>query len=234
MRVVVIVRTRDSEQFIEEFCSSYLCAYRIIVADGGSKDNTIKLAKQFSNVRVTRFDERIYNSDRTAWKNHPSMHINHLIMEAHRVRKINWIVFDDVDCVPNREIQDNFLDIFQEADEKKKYFIYACRMYIYKREKYFKDLSMPGGNFSPALWAWKPNMMFFAKLSESVHHNFSWIPKEEEILKLMPPKALLHYFYPSEEYMDAKVKFYKELEEPLTRNPKEFGGAMLDLEDWMV
>ena len=60
MKIVVIVRTKNEGLNMGRFCTNYRdCADLILVADGGSEDHTVDIAKCFANVKVRDFTERI-------------------------------------------------------------------------------------------------------------------------------------------------------------------------------
>ena len=59
MRIVVIARTRNEKKNIASFIQSYQWADRILVADGGSEDETVWLASQMNKTKVRKFDKKI-------------------------------------------------------------------------------------------------------------------------------------------------------------------------------
>ena len=59
MNVVVICRTRDETRNIARFCRAYAWADSILIADGGSTDTTLDIARQFKNVQVDLFTGRV-------------------------------------------------------------------------------------------------------------------------------------------------------------------------------
>jgi len=96
MNITVICRTRDEARNIGMFCKSYAWADQILIADGGSKDNTIQIARRFSNVKVRKFSERISKTDGELWRNPHGRHINFMIDWAES-SEADWIIFDDAD-----------------------------------------------------------------------------------------------------------------------------------------
>ncbi len=59
MKIGVLVRTLNEAHRIGQFCEAYKLADRILVADGGSEDNTVSIAESFKNVEVKKFVEQI-------------------------------------------------------------------------------------------------------------------------------------------------------------------------------
>lgn len=236
MKIYVIVRTRDSAYFIERFCSSYSWADKILVADGGSLDNTIQLASQFSNVEVKSFNEKVYRGD--TWRNPHGKHINFLIDWAES-EEADWIIFDDVDCVPNYKLKEDFMYPFELANSSEKDFIQVNRVYIYKDSLYFEKLTSPIIDgvvhlFKPSLWAWRAGCGYGFKEKDPFKQNLNF--KIKNAVELYPPFCLLHYFYPNDEYMKNKIDFYNaiyDFGDAKVRDPKIYGGQRLPLEEWM-
>lgn len=240
MKIITIARTRDSADFIDRFCQSYYWVDQVLIADGGSSDDSKKRASQYPNVTVKDFSEKVYRGD--TWRNPHGRHINFLIKWAEE-EGADWIIFDDVDCVPNFLIKDEFNMIFNDAEEDGNEFIFANRAYIYGEYQYFEKLTKPTvligqyeNEWIPSLWAWKANMGFAAKENDPFKHEFNKIPTQHSRLELYPPYCLLHYFYPNDEYMRKKLEFYNKIYDFGTarvRDPKEYGGQLLPLEGWM-
>jgi len=71
---VALVRTKNEERNIERFCFSYSLADAVLVADGGSTDNTIEIANSFHNVKVKHYKEKLIRNE--LWRNPHGKHIN--------------------------------------------------------------------------------------------------------------------------------------------------------------
>ncbi len=57
--IIAMVRTRNEEMNIGAFCESYQgIADKILVADGGSNDDTVEIALGYPKVKVRNFTER--------------------------------------------------------------------------------------------------------------------------------------------------------------------------------
>jgi glycosyltransferase involved in cell wall biosynthesis len=209
MKIMVLVRTRNEEQNIERFCLSYPWADKILVADGGSTDNTKEIAKSFYNVEVKDFTERIERNG--LWRNPHGKHINFLIDWAER-EKADWVIFDDCDCVPNFKLKSNIRSIIEETSQWYKNFIYVTRLYVWGRNKYFEKMSVQKGKYTPSLYAWRVSHLR-AKEDDPWSHSFSYDPNAGEIETLMPPFCLLHYFALSEEVETKKREFYINIEQ---------------------
>ena len=241
MNIIVIARTRNEELNIQRFCESYYWANKILIADGGSEDKTKEIAGKFPNVEIRDFTEKVWRHK--IWRNPHGKHINFMVDWAED-ENADWIIFDDVDCIPNFHIRSECYKIFEEAEEAGAEFILANRAYIYRDDRYFKDLTCPrtlAGTYDnewiPSLWAWKANLGFRASEDNPFKHEFIKRPTDYPRKELYPPYSLLHYFYPTDEYMQRKINFYDKIYDfgnAHVRDPKEYGGQLLPLEAWMV
>lgn len=238
MNIIATVRTLNAERFIDEFCQSYTWADELIIADGGSEDNTLSLASKYSNVYIIEFNERVYKDG--VWRNPHGKHINLLIDTAEQ-RGADWIIFDDADCIPNYEIKNEYIDIFADAEADGCEFILANRVYIYGRDQYFEKLTCPDNlseveydsEFIPSLWAWKAGLGFRASEDDPFRHEFNKRPTDYPRKELYPPYGLLHYFYPTDDYMQNKLEFYRKIYHKDVLDPIDYGGRLLPLEEWM-
>jgi len=241
MKIITLLRTRNESLNIERFCESYTWVNKILIADGGSEDNTIELARQYKNVEVRKFTKQV---DRKGeWRNPHGEHINYMIEWA-ELYSPDWIIFDDCDCVPNYAIKEEWERLFLDAEEDGNEFILANRVYIYGKDQYFHDLTCPkvlAGKYEdkyiPSLWAWKSGLGFRASEDDPFKHEFNRHPTDFPRKELYSPYCLLHYFYPNDEYMKRKLAFYNAVYEfgsaVKVRDPKDFGGQLLPLEKWM-
>jgi len=222
MKVVVCVRTRDNADIIGRFCYCYRWADRILIADGGSVDNTKQIASTYSNVEVMDFPIKEVYGER--WRNPFGKHFNFLMAWA-RSENPDWIIFDDSDCVPSSELQvygKSFLVSYVDA-------VYVERIYIKGDTQYYPQMNEPGAS----LWAWKASSDVYA--DEEVENKLYNIPSEN-VMTLYPPYGLLHYFYPDEKTIQGKLDLYKATGElgnvPL--HPNEHMGQLKPIEGWMT
>lgn len=201
--ITVIVRTRDEASNIDRFCQSYHWADKILIADGGSLDDTVKRALSYPNVEVREFAQRIYKNG--LWRNPHAEHINFLIDWTD---KPDWVIFDDCDCVPTLDLQKCFRDISNTTRDD---IIMLYRLYVWGDSQYFPKLNEPG----QSLYAWRGNIDIRAIDNNLWGSHEIFIP-DIPTLKLGLPLTCLHYYCPDEQTVLNKMEFYgKEMEHPL-------------------
>jgi len=154
MKIVVTVRTRNESRNIERFVTSYLRAGvdLILASDGGSTDDTVSIAAQFSKVLIDHFTERVQGGN-GLWRNPEGSHLNHLNDWA-VAQGADWIIHNDCDSVPNVELQKSLISHLILADVDREWgmpgIVQATLIYIYGQDQYFPELNKPG----PSLYAW--------------------------------------------------------------------------------
>lgn len=227
-KIICCVRTRNEELNVRRFCESYQWADEIIVADGGSEDKTLDIVREFPNTRIYQFTEKVWSHDNAVWGNPIDKHINFLIGRAVE-HEADWIIFDDCDCVPNLYLKRDGRTLLEQSKES---LIMVNRIYIYGEKEYFEELTKPDGTFTPSLWAWKNGAGVFANPVGDWNFEMNLNLDANTVRKLWPPYALLHYFYPSDEYMEKKLEFYRH--ETWTNDPKKYGGRLVPLPEWAV
>jgi Glycosyl transferase family 2 len=237
MKVIVIVRTRNEQHHIDEFCKSYWWADEIIVADGGSTDGTIALARTYRNVKMTFFHEVVDLKD--GYKFNPEgKHINFLIRAATK-DKADWIIFDDCDCYPNNLVKRDGRKLLESC---KNNFVAITRLYLWGEDKHFPRLAQPKEHdfdipkYVPSLWAWKADLGMVASEEQLIHCTFQINGIDQDfktnVLNLMPPYCLLHKFA-NPELTERKLHMYRDsglVSEMI--HPLEFGGPLEDLPEW--
>jgi len=225
MKIVVVVRTKNEVRNIARFCAAYKeCADLILVADGGSEDYTVPIAKCFNNVKVRHFEERI-EFPGGLWRNPHGKHMNFMFDWAVD-EGADWIIFDDCDSVPTATLKENIREIMTSAVHPT---IFADRLYIWGRNKYFPKLNE---SWTP-LYAWRPEAGIVAEERNPIACQILNIPPVEERVILKPPLCCLHYFCPDKETAQAKLDFYITIgEQKDATHPLEFGGPLEDLPEW--
>lgn len=243
----VIVRTRNEEKNINRFCQGYSWADRILVADGGSTDLTVVLAKYFANVEVRYFNERVTRNNE--WRNPEGKHINFLIDWANEDCGPNdWIIMDDCDSCPNYRLREDAKLIFDSSPEQT---MWMLRMYLYGTQQWFPSLT--GGGIPPmtadpegkdanvidwhGLWGWRAGM----NLRWYTGDGFTMTLVEPNVIKdkldrrhkLYYPYCLLHYFCLDQAETNRKMFFYRKImNAPQIKHPLEVHGEPKELPLW--
>jgi glycosyltransferase involved in cell wall biosynthesis len=228
-KIVVCVRARDEEKNIARFIKSYWWADQTLILDGGSLDNTKGIAHNFDKVEVRDFTEKVYGNN-GLWRNPEGRHINALINWAKEYDP-DWIVFDDCDSFPTKELQNDARDVFEKADAVGAMGIRAHHIYMYGKDKW-----LPGMNNNVGfVWAWKPKLKDMkAKESEEWGIILQNFPEPQEGILLKFPHALLHDYCPDIDTVNKKLEFYRKNGRMCyTPHPLE-SGPLADMESWMV
>lgn len=229
MKIVATVRTRNEARNIEKFCLSYQWADLILVADGGSEDNTIEVASLQPKTKVRSFTERRGMRNRY-WRNPEGAHLNFLADWAME-EGADWIIEDDCDCRPNYLLKENARGIFESTEMN---FILAVRMYLWRDGDHFPNMASPGGKkkWEASFWAWRATvpLRFY---DSSFAYEFTPKPTVDDSLRLLPPYCLLHYSWVDEDVLRKKMKFYDESGQiPGIRYPLDYAGELEPLPEW--
>ena len=235
MKIVVLVRTRNEAKRIGLFCQSYKDAEHIIVSDGGSDDATVAIASAFPNVVLRPFTERV-ELENGYWRNNDAAHANFLIAAAKEFAP-DWIIYDDCDCRPTRELKNQYRSILESTNKD---FVFVVRFYFWGTEHHFPKMARPVGELEPSLWAWRGSVDF-KMIDAPPAYTFSVNGKEAHSIRLeysnlalYPPLSLLHYSW-DEERIEQKLKDYRD--SGFIKgydDPRTFAGRMLPKEDWMI
>lgn len=224
MKVITTCRTRNEARNIARFCEAYHWADAVLIADGGSTDNTMDIARMYPNVEVSWFPEKVWNKEGTYWRNPYGKHLNYTVGWA-LAEGADWIISDDCDCVPTTALQRDARAILEDTDKQ---VVLLYRLYVWGQAEYFPRLNDPG----KSLWAWHKDMPVRALDNDWTHDiPMCWEPEQE--LKLEPPHACLHYFCPDEATVERKLTFYRESgEQPGALHPLQGCGEVATLPEW--
>lgn len=223
MKIVTTVRTLNEQENISAFYSCYAAwVDKILVADGGSTDDTVRRAKTYKKIAVRNFTEKVTKNG--VWRNPQGKHINFLLDWAFEEEQADWVIFDDCDCFPNYLLQSMGRHLFETAELNGYTAIYAHRLYIYM-DKYFPGMNAPG----QSIWAWSKNSGIRASLRDPIYYELLNMPAEEQGLKLEHPYVLLHKAWPDEATIQRKQNFYEKIRGIPQDHPLKFGGQLASL-----
>jgi len=235
--IIVTVRTRDEAHRIGQFCEAYKDADKILVADGGSEDDTVSIASSYPNVEILHFTERV-QLDKGLWRNNDSDHANFLFKHAYEYEP-DWVIFDDCDIRPNYLLRENYRAILDQSDGET---VLAVRVYLWGTEQYFPALSSPLGEElgQGSLWAWRGDLDLWtvdvppAFTFRTGDKHIKEFRTDTKCLELQFPFCLLHYSWDDPDRVNAKVTYYRSSGFiPGMRHPLDMGGKRKPLAPFM-
>lgn len=233
MLVATVCRVVNESAHIKRFLSHYSeISDVILLADGGSTDDTLELARKYRKVRIRHFSERVERNG--IWRNPEGKHLNFMADWAAKAGA-DWIIMDDCDSAPNKELRSSralrslmkneLLDVIK-----------VPRMYLWGTDKWFPELS---GMHDPkrgdwtGLWAFRPNKIKWSEINPYANELTNPQLEGLNVERLQFPNALLHYFCLNEELVQRKLAFYRDSEQvPNMPHPLDSCGPVEDLPVW--
>lgn len=236
MKIIATVRTFDEAEHIEKFCKSYSqFADSILVADGGSTDNTVLLASQFPKVDIDYFPTKV-ECKNGIWRNPDGPHIQFLVDWA-EAEGADWIVHQDCDQRPNKFLKEDIRDILATTKED---FVCVTQIFLWGKDRYFPQMAAEERGWHQGLWAWRANL-HLKIIDKMPHYEFSLDGKksidinDQNPKRLMPPYCFMHYGWETPEKTQAHVDYYQKSGLiPGMNHPLKMGGPTKPLQDWMV
>lgn len=237
MKIIATARARDEEKHIRQWCESYSeFADILLIADGGSKDRTVKIALEYPKVQVRNYDVEVKLRDGTM-RNPDGDHIQFLVDWATEL-KGDWIVHQDMDQRPNKYLKQDARIIMEDMDDD---FLCVTQIFLWGKDMYFPKMSDFGNGWAQGLWAWRLNT-HLKILDRMPHYEFSLdghtsldVDKSGRNLNVQPPYCFMHYGWQTNDETVEHVEYYRKTGLiPDMRHPLEFGGRLLPCEDWMV
>lgn len=227
MKVVTLLRTLNEEKIIARHCQNQQWCDAILLADGGSTDDTLKIARRFDNVKIRHFGERLPLPDGTFMNPEPD-HLNFLLDWADEV-KADWVIIADADTWPNLLLQREGRGFMAAADKVGQEGILAYQIYLWGEDEYFPKINEAG----QAQWAWRANLGL--RYPTTGKNNFEVVapgPNRANSLVLDKPHVIMHYFSNTERE-ELKIKRYAAWGHPKTHILKSIYAPPEPLPGWI-
>lgn len=225
MKIVVAVRCYNEEKHIERFLRGYSFADQIVVSDGGSTDDSVSILRKYEGDKVKVIGYGNYEIVAGHRWNPDAMHMNY-VLNAAKELKPDWLIFDDMDDVPNSALRVQARSLFEGIDSVQ---VNAFRLYLWgDTGKFFPYMNRNFDLDYTSLWAWRPNELNI-EADVNIRHG-TLVGVSSEMYKVPLPMCLLHKsWYP--ETIEKKMERYTTL--GLTMNhPFEFAGELSELPEW--
>jgi len=222
MKIVVAVRCLNEEKNIERFLKGYSFADLIVVSDGGSTDRSLELLQNRTGVELINFtggetvNGQFWNTD--------APHMNFVIDQA-KGHNPDWIIFDDMDCVPNRKLREGAREYMETCDIPQ---MNVFRLYMWGDDEYFPHMNRDFDENYTSLWAWKPQEVDIKADINVKHGTLLGLAKSPRVI--LPPAVLLHKSW-HPDTVEAKMQRYKAIGLEMN-HPLNFAGAPKKLPDY--
>lgn len=226
MKIIAINKTLNEENFIADFCIGHSFCDLILVADGGSADKTISIARNFGNVKVRQFRRRKWLTD-GSFMNPEPQHVNFLLDWADN-ENADWILFTGCDTWPNLALHRQARRFFEQANSGGYDGILATQLYMWGNDQYFPKVNEAGAS----LWAWKASLgLRCDERGDSFFNTVFPGPARDRCLVIEPPAALMHY-YAGPDITPQKLARYEAWGHPQTHPLQNEYAPPVPLPDW--
>jgi hypothetical protein len=236
MKIIATVRTFNESRHIDQYCQAYQFADDILIADGGSTDNTVDIASRYPKVQIKNYPVKVKLEDGT-WRNPDGPHVQFLVDWATEIGG-DWIIHQDCDQRPNKVLKMDVRDILSETNKD---FVQVTQIFMWGQFRYFHDLSYQNGRWMQGLWAWRLSSGLKI-LNRMPHYVFSLdgehytdIDRTGREMNVLPPYCFLHFGWQTEEETLEHVIYYRRTGLiPDMKHPLEFGGKPVPVLEWMM
>lgn len=233
MKICVCIRTYQEEKNIRQCCEAYQFADKILIADGGSTDNTVSIAKEYPKVKVREYLTKV-KCKGGIWRNPDGPHINFLLDWADE-EGADWVIEQDCDQRPNSHLKKYIRGIMETTDKD---YILVTQLFLWGKDQYFPQLSTQP-NWMQGLWAWRAST-HLRVIDHMPHFEFTLdgqnsfdVNKSDKVERLMPPYCFMHFGWQTEQQVNDHIIYYRTsglIENML--HPRQFAGRLEPKPEW--
>lgn len=235
-KIVVCIRTLNEADMIDRCCQAYQFADMLLIADGGSTDDTVERAMEYPNVLCRPFLEKVECANGIL-RNPDYKHLNFLWDWA-REEGADWIISQDCDQRPNFYLKKDARKILEETPKN---FVLPVQVFLWHEIRYFPNMSRAGTGWMHGIWAHRASLGMVA-IDKMPHYEFQINGKNVDPIKdgtaeiVDPPYCYMHHGWATDEKIDKMLSYYRDSNLiPGMQHPFIIGGGSpIDLEDWMV
>lgn len=199
MKIIAINKVLNEAEFIADYCHNHRFCDLILIADGGSTDETVKIAQTFSNVRVRSFDKRVELPDGSFMNPEPA-HTNFLLDWADE-EKVDWVLFVGCDTWPNLLLQ---RDARLRLKEVKTDAVLCNTLYLWGENEYFPKINQAG----PGGWALRGGLGLRCDESQPTFFDTPMVKPFDNLYAALPGVYSLIHYYGSPERTPKKLARY--------------------------
>jgi len=200
MMLSVGVRCLNEEELLPIFLANHQFADEIVVVDGGSTDRSEEIARRDPKVRWIEFPLRVPGK-RGGWRNPEGKHVNKVIASC----RGDWLWVTEMDAIPSEALQRDIRQIIADCSEP------AIGTYLYYiapwrgSYEHYPELIRGVG-----LTCWRRELELWADPTQDFDPIIRYDPGRP-ILALQPPYARVHLSWRTEEVLQAKWAFYRQV-----------------------
>ena len=184
IKISVIILTKNSEKHFKNVLDALKSFDEILIIDNGSKDNTLNIAKNYSNCKI--FKEEFIG-------------FGPLKNKALKYAKNEWVLFIDSDEIVKKEMIKKLitLNLYKKN-----------RVYSFLRDNYYKNrlIRCCGWENDYVIRLFNKN---YTRFNNNLVHESVIIKQDTKIIKIK--EGLKHYSFSSIEELINKMQYYSSL-----------------------
>jgi glycosyltransferase involved in cell wall biosynthesis len=236
-KIIAAIRSYNEAERIEKCCQAFQFCDEIIIADGGSTDNTFKLAWDQPKTFVVSYPVKVQCKN-GIYRNPDGPHLTFL-WDLAREHGADWIISQDCDQRPNLYLKQQARQIMENTDKD---YIMPVQIFLWKKTQYFPHMSRHGGygDWMHGMWAHRTNTNLRV-IDNMPHYYFTLDGKTMYDFKdgaceyVDPPCCYMHHGWESDEMAIKMVKYYRESGLiPGQNHPLHMSGKPEPILEWMI